>query len=463
MKEEELKQLREQIRHVTGKIVSLAAERSKLANEIGRIKKEMGIPIQDEGTELMLEKYVISLCRESGFDERTGLKILHTLIEGSKDVQGYTQNEQRITPMTMAARARKLISEGRDIIRLDIGEPDFGPPKEVVEECIRALNLGKTKYTDTRGIPPLISALQNYIESKHKFGTQSENLLITPGGRFAIFAALSAIVREGESVLIIQPCWPAYRENIEFVGARTISLRTEIDEGWNPDIDRLQQSITETTRAIIISYPSNPTGKIIDKSMFKAILEIAKEKNITIISDEIYNEYAYKDCPSILDFNVDNFVLTSSFSKTWAMTGFRVGYAVSSREIIQKMYRVLALAVTCVPEFIQYGAVKALTSEQDARKNSETMKRRIEIAYSEISKIEQLKTYKPDGAMYLFPVSRDEKFDSDNFAETLLENKGVTVSPGTGFGDYRKAFRISLGQKEERIVEGIRRIGELLG
>lgn len=462
MTEEELQKLREKIKEVTGKIISLAAERNRLAMEIGRIKKESGLQIEDEGAELVLERYVISLCKESGLDKRTGLKILHTLIEESKAVQSHTQSRQRITPMTMAAKARKLISEGRDVVRLDIGEPDFGPPKEVVDECIRALNLGKTKYTDTRGIPALISALQNYLESKYRYSTQSENLLVTPGGRFAIFAALSAIVSEGESVLIIEPCWPAYRENIDFVGARTISVRTKIEEGWSPDMKELQESITETTRAIIVSYPSNPTGKIIDRSIFRAIIEIAKDKKITVISDEIYNDYSYKDCPSVLDFDVENFILTSSFSKTWAMTGFRVGYAVSSREIIEKMYRVMALAVTCVPEFIQYGAIKALTSEQDARKNSETMKRRIEMAYSEISKIEKLETYKPDGAMYLFPVCRDENFDSDNFAETLLESKGVAVSPGTGFGDYSRAFRISLGQKEEKIVEGIKRIGEIL-
>jgi aspartate aminotransferase len=458
----ELGKLRNRIRAITEQIIFLVAERNKLSLDAFNIKKELGLPIEDRETELALEERIVSLCRELNVNERTGLKILHTLMEDSKSLQGFTRG-QTVTPMAVAAKARKLAAEGREIIRLDIGEPDFGPPEQVVEECIRAIREGKTKYTDSRGIPPLISALQDYLKLNYKYDANKENILVTPGGRFAIFAALSAIIKEGESVVIIEPCWPAYRENIEFAGGRTISLRTEVSEGWEPDTEALKQSITKTTRAIILSYPSNPTGKIIDREKFRDIVEIAKEKDLIIISDEIYNEYSYRDCPSVLDYGEENFVLTSSFSKTWAMTGFRIGYAVSRKEIIDRMFRVLSLAVTCVPEFIQHAAIKALSSTYEAKKNSETMKKRIDSAYSEIAKIEKLETYKPDGAMYLFPVAKERNFDGDRFSDELLERMGVAISPGTGFGDYKNAFRISLGQSEDRILQGIKKIGEALG
>lgn len=459
---QELGSFRNKIRDLTFKILELIHERNNVALNIAELKQRHGLNIENEEIEIKLEDDVVSFCEEKGINEELALKVLHSLLEESKRLQGYTK-QSVVTPMTVASRAMSLASAAKNVIRLDIGEPDFPPPNSVVEECSRAMKERKTHYTDSRGIPQLREALQQYLMTKYKFSCNKENLLITPGGRFAIFAAFSSIVKEGQSVLLIEPNWPAYKENLEFAGIRPIVIKTSIEDNWDVDLEKIKESIRKTTRAIVISYPSNPTGKIIRREDFKAILEIARDYNLYVVSDEIYNEYAYADCPSILQYDVGKFILTSSFSKTWAMTGFRIGYAVSDKDVISKMQKVLSLIVTCVPEFIQYGAIKALQAEEEVRRNTSIMKRRIELAYNEIRKIDSLITYKPDGGMYLFPVSNREDFDSSRFASELLEKRFVAVSPGCGFGDYPRAFRISLGQNEEKIIQGIRTISEMLG
>ena len=190
---------------------------------------------------------------------------------------------------------------------------------------------------------------------------------------------------------------------------------------------------------------------------------MANQHGLTVISDEIYNEYSYKPCPSILEGGAEKFILTSSFSKTWAMTGFRIGYAVSSKEIIDKMLKIVSLVVTSVPEFIQYGAIAAFDSETEVEENSRIMKERIEMVAGLFESIPDIEFVKPDGAMYYFPRCKRPGFNASAFATKLLEDKAVSITPGTAFGDYPEFFRISLGQPSEMLSEGVKRIGEALG
>jgi aspartate/methionine/tyrosine aminotransferase len=199
------------------------------------------------------------------------------------------------------------------------------------------------------------------------------------------------------------------------------------------------------------------------KSRFREIVEIADDHGLTVISDEIYNDYAYKPCPTILEHLPKRYILTSSLSKAWSMTGFRVGYSLAPAETSAKMLKTLSLMITCVPEFIQRGAIKALQAVEDVSRNSRVMKERIDETTAEIAKIDALEMVKPDGAIYAFPQAKDRSFDSAAFAMELLEKKGVTISPGTGFGNYPRCFRISLGQPQETLTAGVRKIGELLG
>jgi aspartate/methionine/tyrosine aminotransferase len=191
-------------------------------------------------------------------------------------------------------------------------------------------------------------------------------------------------------------------------------------------------------------------------------VEIADDAGLTVISDEIYNDYAYEPCPTILEGLPKKYILTSSFSKAWSMTGFRVGYSLAPAETSARMLKILGLMITCVPEFIQRGAIKALESMEEVSRNSRVMKERIDATTAEVEKIDALEMIKPEGALYAFPQARDMEFDSAAFAMELLEKKGVTISPGTGFGDYPRCFRMSLGQPQETLSAGVRKIGELL-
>jgi aspartate aminotransferase len=460
--EQELGGLRQEVADVTKEIIDLISKRNDLAKKIAAAKMRGSLPAEDAGVEDTLVRVVIRECEEKGVDRQVGLKVLSTLLAESKRVQGFQSKQELITPMMMSAKARQIEATGRHLLRLDVGEPDFHPPKAVVDATSEAIYGFKTHYTGTRGIPELVTGIRRYVERKHNFAVKENELIVNPGGRFGVYLALTSSLNEGESAIVIEPNWPAYKEGLQFIGARAITVHTTLEEGWLPSPDAIHDAIKQNTRAIVLSYPANPTGAIISPARFKEIVGLANDHGLTIISDEIYTDYAYKPTQSILGSGAQKFVMTASFSKTWAMTGFRVGYTVSSEEKISKMMKTQSLLLTCVPEFIQYGAVMALDSDAEVARNSAAMKERIEAASRELDSIAALEYVKPDGAMYVFPQARKPDFDSVAFTMKLLEEKGVTVSPGTGFGDYPRAFRISLGGSDETIVQGIRRIGELL-
>ena len=462
--EEELRDLRQEIAKTTREIVHLIATRNDLARKVGDVKRRASFPLEDPKVEEALVKEVVEDCDREGVDRQVGLKVLSVLLSEGKRVQGLQGNQpQLITPMMMAAKAAQLQAAGRKLVRLDVGEPDFHPPEAVVKACSDALYGFKTHYTQTRGIPELVTALRKYLERRYNFPTTEGQVMSTPGGRFGIFMALSTVVKEGEGAIIVEPNWPAYKEILQQIGGRAATVPTTMEDGWEPSVEAVKAAIRPNTRAIILSYPANPTGKIIAPAKFKEILGVANDARLTVISDEIYRDYSYSPCPTILDGGADRFILTASFSKTWAMTGFRVGYSVSSEELITKMMKIQSLVMTSVPEFIQYGAIKALDSDTEVRENARRMKDRIDLAAREFDKIGGLEYAKPDGAMYFFPQAKKPDFDSSAFAMKLLEGKGVSIAPGTGFGNYPRCFRISLGNSNETIVEGIRKIGELLG
>ncbi len=465
-REPQLQELREEVAETTEEIIELVAKRIELAKKIGQVKSRDSLPIDNEAVEDALLDEVLEKCKSLGLDQRLGAKILSTLVGESKKVQrmeGNAKPQQLITPMVMMAKAREIEKTGKKLIRLDVGEPDFRPPKPVLDAVSAALYSYETYYTVGRGIPELLSSLRSYLARRYHYREAAENqLIVTPGGRFAVYSALATVASEGDSVVVIEPNWPAYKEGLDYIGARAITVHTTLEEGWEPSPERVKAAIRPNTKAIVLSYPSNPTGKVIGKAAFKEIVGIADEKGLTVISDEIYNDYAYRPCPTILDGLPEKYILTSSFSKGWSMTGFRVGWSLAPAETSARMLKVLSLMITCVPEFIQRGAAKALECEAEVSHNSKVMKERIEETSAELAKIDALELVKPEGAIYAFPQARNPGFDSSAFAMELLEKKGVTISPGTGFGDYPRCFRISLGQPQEVLTAGVRKIGELL-
>lgn len=463
---QELQDLREEVAETTKEIIKLVAKRIELAKRIGQVKSRDSLPIDNERVEEALLSEVVLECKQLGLDQQLGTKILSTLLEESKKAQraqGSVTTQPLITPMVMMAKATEIERTGRKLIRLDVGEPDFHPPKAVLDAVSEALYAYKTYYTVGRGIPELLSALRSYLSRRYGFNGAAENqLIVTPGGRFAVYSALATVASQGDSVVVIEPNWPAYKEGLAYIGAKAVTIRTTLEDEWQPSAESVKAAIKPNTKAIVLSYPVNPTGKIMDKATFKEIVGIADDAGLTVVSDEIYNDYAYKPCPTILENLPLKYILTSSFSKGWSMTGFRVGYSFAPAETSAKMLKILGLMITCVPEFIQRGAVKALGCEEEVSRNSRVMKERIDATTAELQKIPALEMLKPDGSIYAWAQAKDPKFDSAAFAMELLEKKGVTISPGTGFGEYPRCFRISLGQPQENLTAAVRKIGELL-
>lgn len=453
----QLEKPRIQIAQITRDIIRLAGKRQKIAREVGLVKRLGSLPIESAGVEDALVQEVISECDKVGLERTTGLRILAILLEASKKAQGMKESTSQ---GSIFGRVLGLERKGVRLIRLDIGEPDFHPPRAVLRACSNALFSYKTRYTEPRGIPELRAALAKHLRRKYGFEAADEDLAITPSGRFAVYAALSAVVGQGGSALVIEPNWPAYRDSLKQLGARATVVHTSLEEGWMPSIESIHESIRPDTKAIILSYPNNPTGKIVSKNLFGEMVGLADDLGLTVISDEIYNDYASRPCPSILSRRPRKFVLTSSFSKTWSMTGFRIGFAVSSAETISKISDLTSLIVTSVPEFIQWGAIKALGAESEVRRNVTTMHSRVNAACGALDSIPSLEYSRPDGAMYVFPRLKSEE-SGEVFAERLL-SRGVSVTPGVAFGDYQHFFRISLGRHETEIVRGIQKIGESL-
>lgn len=454
-----LEEIRAQIAELTTEIIELAGRRNELALEVGRLKVRDSLAIENADVEANLAKQVIDKCEKVGLDRRAGLKIMNALLVESKRVQGLPGVPEQVPTF---ARALELQRKGVRLVRLDVGEPDFAPPTSVVQACSDALFAHRTHYTESRGIPELREALRGYLARKHRFRAADDEVAVTPSGRFAVYAALAAVVSEGESAVVLDPNWPAYRDALQQIGARAIVVGTKIEDEWAPSVETIKERIRPDTRAIVVSFPSNPTGYVPSARLFREIIDVADDRGIVTISDEPYNEYSFKPCPSILETTPKKFILTSSFSKSWAMTGFRIGYTVSSKETIANVSKLISLMFTSVPEFIQWGAIKALDADEDVKRNVEKMRGRVDAVCKELDHTDSLEYVPPDGGMYLFPRVVKQGETGDSFAQRLLSN-GVSVVPGSTFGGYSDFFRISLGQRKELLLEGVRKMGELLG
>jgi aspartate aminotransferase len=349
-------------------------------------------------------------------------------------------------------KALKLESEGKKIIKLNIGDPDLETPKEIIEAAYEAMKQGKTKYSSSYGEKKLREKLANI------HGVSPDNVVITPGSKWGIFSTMYLLLRGGGNVIIPTPYWTAYDLTAKTLGAQTRLLKTELDSKWKIDLDKLENLIDPETRMIILNNPNNPTSHVIDGKVLDGIVQIANKKGITILSDEVYADISFVKTKSILDYG-DNHILVTSFSKAFTMTGWRIGYAIADREIIDKIAKLNQITVTNVPVFIQEAALRALEIHD---KLSWTIREEYEeraAMASEILSRGKLEFTKPDAPFYVFP--RHPGLDSEKFALNLLD-KGVAVAPGTAFGDYREHFRISLTVPRDEIKLALNKICEEL-
>ncbi len=450
----DINKLRDKIDKITFDILRLLKERNDIAKEIGNLKNNLGIGVTNEERENQLRASVTTLCKEIGLDEKTAMTMLNFLLNESVKIQ----SEGKQTHLSVFLKAKKLEKEGRKIIHMEVGEPDFLPPKIVSNALSEVYDKGYTKYGDSKGMPEFREALAEYVTEKFGTETSFQNILVSPGARFSVFLAISSLLNPGNEIIVIEPAWPAYRDNALNSGVKVRTIHTTLENKWEPKIEDIKNTINENTRMIVLNYPNNPTGKILPVNLQDQIMDLAIENNLYVLSDEIYSSYANKPWKSILTYRYSKSVITQSFSKSHAMTGFRIGYAISSPEIIEKMSKLQALAMTNVSEPIQYVAMKALKA--DTTDNTKTIRNRLETILKK-AKTMQLDFVEPDGAMYLFAKIRQENFDSIDFTNKLLDT-GVAIAPGEGFGNYQGFVRISACQPEDTLNQGMQIIEDRL-
>jgi len=452
-KEHQLEKLREDMRLVTADIIKLVQKRMSIAGEIGNIKNNLMMKIEDITVEQDIARYVNDLGTQVGLKTEFIGKLLNLLFLESIRIQKskHSSKEPKIDHMVMFLKAKQLESEGKKIIHLEVGEPDYLPPVSVKNELSKTFEKKRVHYTQTTGVPILRKSIAK------KRSVKEENVIVTPGARFAVFSAMVSTLSVGDEVIISEPAWPAYRDCANFIGVKVKAVKTKVNQNWDLDLSQLEQMITPNTKMIVLNSPNNPTGKIVRQHQIDAVLALADKNDIFVLSDEVYSMYSYVPYKSILEFEYNKSIMVSSFSKSHAMTGFRVGYAISDKGTIDQISKIQAIAITSVAEPMQYAAVAALNA--DVTKNKILMKKRLDFIGKQLENL-PCEYINPDGGMYYF-VRFNKNVDVNKTIFELL-NEGVAVAPGAGFGEaYSDFIRISACQPIKSLNDGLKIIRKI--
>ena len=355
-----------------------------------------------------------------------------------------------------------------DVISLGVGEPDFRTPWQVRSAGIHSLEVGSTRYTSNRGLEALRAEISSYV--KRKYGVEyspADEILVTVGGSEAIDGAVRAITEPGDEIIIPQPSYVCYEPIVKLAGGVPVIINTKAENDFKLTRAELEAVITEKTKAIILPYPCNPTGAIMEYDDILAISEAIKDTNIMVISDEIYAELTFGgkshvSVPSVPGMR-ERTILINGFSKTFAMTGWRLGYACGPAEVMNMITKIHQFAIMCAPTTSQYAAVEALKNcDGEVAKMLEEYDMRRKIIVSGFNKL-GLTCREPKGAFYAFPCIKSTGLSSEEFCERLLESKHVAVVPGTAFGESGEGFvRTSYCYSTAHIKEALKRIGEFL-
>ncbi len=442
----ELDELRKKIEHITIDMLSLLKQRNEIAEEIGRIKNQQGMSVSNESRENELRELVKKRCLEIDFDTNAAMKFLNFLLNESVKAQSSESN----THLAIFLKAKELEEKGKKIIHLEVGEPDFEPPIGVKQSLSEVYDKGFGNYGPAKGLPEFRRELAGFVNQKFDAKVNFENVMITPGARFGVFLSITTLLVPSDEIIIIEPAWPAYRQCAINSGIKVRTIKTTLENKWEPKINDISSCVNENTKMIVLNYPNNPTGKVLPQKIQDEIVEIARKNDLYILSDEIYSNYSNNEWKSILSYNYQKSIITQSFSKSHSMTGYRIGYVVSSQEIINKLTKLQALCLTNVSEPIQYTAMRSL--KDDVRRNVKVINERL-VKLQELCKEMGLEFVNPDGAMYIFARTKNP-INTSELSEKLLE-EGLAIAPGIGFGDYNEFFRISACQDIKTLNEGM--------
>lgn len=356
-----------------------------------------------------------------------------------------------------------LVAEKKDVISLGVGEPDFETPWHIREEGIYAFEKGRTFYTSNSGLKELRHEICNYVKRKYNLSYDAmTEALVTVGGSEAIDLAMRALIDEGDEVIIPEPCYVSYKPCAILANAKVVTIDLKVENNFRLTAKELENAITDKTKILVLAFPNNPTGAVLDKKDLEEIAKVCIEKDIYVISDEIYAELTYSGkyhSIAEIDGMKERTIYINGFSKAYAMTGWRLGYALAPNEIIKQMTKIHQFAIMCAPTISQYAAIEALRNgdpDIEVMKESYNERRRFLMkSFEEMG----LPCFEPFGAFYVFPCIKKYGMTSEEFAMRFLEEENVAVVPGSAFGDSGEGFlRISYAYSIENLKVAIEKL-----
>lgn len=371
------------------------------------------------------------------------------------------------TAFEVLARARQLEAQGKHIIHLEIGEPDFDTPEFIVDEAINALRRGRTHYSPAAGIRELRQVIAEDVARTRGVAVSPENVVVTPGAKPIMFFALLALIDPDDEVIYPNPGFPIYESVIEFSGAKAVALPLKEEKEFRFDIADLEALITGRTRLLVLNSPANPTGGVMTHDDIKAVAEIARKRNLLVLSDEIYKDILYDGKHvSILSEPgmLERTILLDGFSKTYAMTGWRLGYGVMPEPLAQHVARLMINSNSCTSTFTQDAGIAALQgSRTEVNGFVAEFRKRRDLMVAGLNKIKGVSCITPRGAFYCFPNVKKVPMPSKQLAELLLNEAGVAVLSGTAFGKHGDGYlRLSYANSVENIQTGLQRIEKVI-
>jgi len=366
------------------------------------------------------------------------------------------------TAFEVLAKARALEAKGRTIVHLEIGEPDFDTPASIRAAAARALEGGFTHYGPSAGLPEVREAIAAFISKDRGLPTAPEQVVVTPGGKPVLTFAVLACVNPGDEVIVPNPGFPIYESAVRFAGGKAVSLPLKEDRGFRFGAADIQPLLTPKTRMLILNSPHNPTGSVLAPRDLDEIASLIRGRDIFVLSDEIYGKILYEgkhETIATRDGMAERTILLDGFSKTYAMTGWRLGYGVMNATLAQHVARLATNVYSCATSFVQRAAPTALHGPQDDVKAMVAeFTRRREVIVEGLNAIPGVRCAKPAGAFYVFPNVTALGMKSDDLANALLNDAGVAVLSGTAFGSYGEGYlRFSYANSIDNIREGIRR------
>jgi aspartate/methionine/tyrosine aminotransferase len=389
--------------------------------------------------------------------------IMKHISDIAKDLQGQKMFQ-------VLAQAKELEKKGVDVIHLEIGDPDFDSPPNVVEAACQALKDGYTHYSISAGMEEFRSAAASVTKRSRGFLPSINQILVTSGANIQIYLAIACTVNPGEEVIITDPCFVSYTSIITLCGAKAVKVPVYERNGFRIDPDDLRKAVTKNTRMILINSPHNPTGAVMGENDIREIYKIAEENDIYLASDEVYGRMVYEDgntkfySPSAYDHCKDRTIILHSFSKSYAMTGWRIGGVTGPESVINRMALLQETITSCVSPFVQLGAIEAMTSSQEYVDNMmHAYRQRRDLIVNGLNKVDGISCLSPGGTFYAFANIKETGFSSEDFSGYVLNKAGVATCPGNYFGDYGEGYvRFCFANSSVKIEEAINRIKQSL-